>query len=330
MGEILKIVKECESFLISSHINPDGDAIGSQLAFYSLLLDLGKKVILVNSDPVPPVYSFLPGANVFCSATDSCDERFWKNAEVAVILDCGNLDRIGERLASQIRPKSALINIDHHSSNNYFGTHNLVDVNACATAELVFNLIKYNGMKIGQDRATCLYTAIITDTGCFKYMNTSAKAHRIVAQLIDEGIRPDRIAELVYEVIPYRKAKLFGMALETLQLSCDARVAWMSITNEMYERTGAGSADTDGFVEYVRSLKDTEIAILFREIENGNVKVSLRSKSDFNVDQIAARFGGGGHQMAAGCVISKPLNEAIGMVVEVINRQMERMNSSFN
>ena len=331
MGEILEVLKEYETFLISSHINPDGDAIGSQLAFYSFLSYLGKKVSVVNSDPVPYAYSFLPNAEVFCvqlvsnNAECSMSESSIQNVEVAIILDCGNLNRIGEKLAARIRPKHALINIDHHRSNSHFGTYNLVDANACATAELVFNLMEYGGIEVGQDRAVCLYTAILTDTGCFKYNNTTAETHRIAARLIGEGARPDRIAELVYGVIPYQRAKLFGMALEALRLSADGKIAWMSVTSEMHERTRTGSADTEGLIDYVRSLKDIEVAILFREMDKGGIKVSLRSKGKVDVDQIATIFGGGGHQAAAGCVVSEPLGKATHMVLEAVRAAIQRV-----
>jgi phosphoesterase RecJ-like protein len=200
----------------------------------------------------------------------------------------------------------------------------LVDADACATAELVFNLMDYGGIEIGRDRAVCLYTAILTDTGCFRYTNTTAEAHRIAARLIDERVRPDRIAESVYEVIPYQKAKLFGMALETLQLSPDGKIAWISVTSEMHQRTGTGSEDTEGFIDYVRSLRDIEVALLFRETKNGAIKVSLRSKvgarhaSPVDVDRIAAMFGGGGHQAAAGCIISGSLDKAIDIILETV------------
>jgi phosphoesterase RecJ-like protein len=355
--EILEVLREYETFLISSHVNPDGDAVGSQLAFYSLLSDLEKKVSLVNSDPVPFVYSFLPNAEVSQvfnieavsnntrrstldagysiktrqtrepAPTSSIENPVSsiQNVEVAIVLDCGSLDRVGTELAARIRPKRALINIDHHRSNDYFGTHNLVDADACATAELIFNLMEYGGMEIGRDRSVCLYTAILTDTGCFKYTNTTAEAHRIAARLIDEGVRPDRVAELVYEVIPYQSAKLFGMALGTLRLSPDGKIAWMSVTGKMHKQTGTGGADTEGFIDYVRSIRDIEVAILFRETENGHIKVSLRSKGELDVDRIAGMFGGGGHQAAAGCVVSEPagtLDKVTDMVLEAIRSVM--------
>ena len=321
MGDVWEVLEEAETFLISSHVNPDGDAIGSQIAFHSFLSDLGKVVSVVNSDPVPSVYRFLPNTEVFrIESTSNTEDVYnhWDDVEVAIILDCGELKRVGENLAERIRPSLGLINIDHHLSNGYFGTHNLVDTDACATAELVFHLMEYGGIEMGRDHAICLYTAILTDTGCFRYSNATPEAHRISARLIQEGVRPDVVAELVYEVTPYGKARLFGMALETLRLTLDGKIAYMSVTQEMHKRTETGSEDADGFTDYIRSLKDIEVAIFFRETEKGDIKVSLRSKSDLDVNQIAAIFGGGGHQAAAGCVIAKPLDKTIDMVVEAV------------
>jgi phosphoesterase RecJ-like protein len=325
MGDVLEVLKEHKTFLVSSHINPDGDAIGSQLALYSLLSNLGKTVSVVNSDPVPFAYNFLPDVTALqCVSPKSSSTQCSLSApdlqsfDVAIILDCGSLDRIGEKLVEHARSGKALINIDHHYGNKHFGTHNLVDDRACATGEIVFDLMEYSGMEISQDQAVCLYTAILTDTGCFKYSNTTARTHTITAQLIDKGVQPDRVAESVYETIPYRRAKLFSMALDTLQLSADGRIVWASVTNEMYEQTGTVSEDTEGIIEYIRSLRGVEVAIFFRELENGGTKVSLRSKRGLDVEQVAAMFGGGGHKAAAGCNIAEPLDKVIKMVLEAI------------
>ena len=320
MGEILETLNEYETFLISSHINPDGDAVGSQLALYSILSDLGKKVSVVNSDPFPSDYDFLPNAEVFHVASNI--QRLAssiQNVDVAIILDCGNLGRIGEELAEQVCPKRALINIDHHSGNEYFGTYNLVDTKACAAAELVFRLMEHGNMEIGRDRAICLYTAIITDTGSFKYSNTTPEAHRIAARLIDEGVSPSLIAESVYDIIPYQRAKLLSLALETLQISPDGKIAWMWVTQEMHQKTETGSVDTADFIDYARSLKDIEIALFFREIQDGGIKVSLRSKTGLDVSQIAASFGGGGHKAAAGCTINESMDKAINIILGVLS-----------
>lgn len=322
IDEILKLFKKFDVFSISSHINPDGDAIGSQIAIYSLLLDFGKKVYILNSDPIPFTYNFLPYIDNY--QWGDCVENYPSNIDVAIILDCGNMKRIGERLANKTKPKHAIVNIDHHLNNSYFGTHNLVDEKACATSELVFNLIDQSGIGLGYERAISLYSGIITDTGSFKYKNTTAQAHIITAKLIEEGIQPDFVAEMIYSVIPYKKAKLFGLALESLTLSEDGKIAWISISKEMFKKTGTSSADTDEFIDYVRSVKDIQVAIMFKENENGSVKVSLRSKNSkmgsyVSVDQIASAFGGGGHQMAAGCVVPGPLNSAINTIIKAVS-----------
>ncbi len=206
-----------------------------------------------------------------------------------------------------------------------------MDEKACATSELVFNLIDQSGVSVGYERAISLYSGIVTDTGSFRYKNTTAQAHIIAARLINEGIQPDFIAEMIYSVIPYRKAKLFGLALESLTLSEDGKIAWISISKEMFEKTGTSSADTDEFIDYVRSVKDIQVAILFKENENGSVKVSLRSRNSkmgsyISVGQIAEAFGGGGHQMAAGCVVPGPLNSAINTVIKAVSDRLSSLD----
>lgn len=333
MKEILDVLRTHESFLISSHINPDGDAVGSLLAFYSFLSGFEKKVSVINSDPEPFAYSFLPNvaalqyinfpSNVentrhLDSESRLLDIESIPDADVAIILDCGSLDRIGEELVKRIRPGQILINIDHHKSNEYFGTHNLVNTKACATAEIVFNLIDYSDVEINREQALCIYTAILTDTGCFRYSNTTPETHKIAAQLIDKGVQPAQVAESVYEIIPYQRAKLLGLALDNLKISSDGRIAWVAVTNEMYEKAGAGSADTEGIIEYIRTIRDTEAVILFRELEDGSIKVSMRSKRGLDVAQIASNFGGGGHKAAAGCTIDQPLKTVMDIIIKSI------------
>jgi len=321
MGNILEVLRKNETFLISSHINPDGDSIGSQLALYSILSDLGKKVSVLNSDPVPLIYGFLPNVEV-CNSEFRLEGESTFDCDVAIILDCGDLSRIGDKIAERISSECALINIDHHRGNKQFGTYNLIDVEACATAEIIFRLIEYAGMEIGQDRAVCLYTGILTDTGSFKYSNTTPEAHRIAARLIGEGVSPHRITKAVYETIPYPRAKLFGMAVGRTQISSDGKIVWTSVTGEMHAETQTGSADTEGIIDYIRSIKGIEVAIFLREIENGSFKVSLRSKSGLRVDEIASMFGGGGHKAAAGCNIPGTLDEVTHTILKAARNRM--------
>jgi bifunctional oligoribonuclease and PAP phosphatase NrnA len=315
--DILKIIRDHEVFLVCSHANPDGDSIGSQLAFYSFLTEIGKKVYFLKTNQIPFSYKFLPYSNDYQNQPDAINIS---DMEVAIILDCGNLDRIGD-LSAKVKSECMIVNIDHHSSNDYFGKHNFVDINASATSEIVFRFIKQGGLKIGYERAVCLYTGIITDTGFFRYANTTPESHRIIADLIEEGIKPDYISELIYDVIPYRKARLFGLALETLQKSDDGKIAWMSVTLDMYKQTQTDVEDTERFIDYIRSIEGIEVAIFLRETDK-DVKVSLRSKKSgqgrqaINVEHIASEFGGGGHPVAAGCNIDKPIDSALELILE--------------
>jgi len=323
IDDILKIIRDQRTFLICSHANPDGDSIGSQLAFYSFLVELGKKAYILNANSIPFNYAFLPYSSAFQTQSDSINID---DIDVAIILDCPNLDRIGNDLSAKVRSIHKIINIDHHISNDYFGNYNFVDIKAGATAEIVFRFIKQSGLSIGYERAVCLYTGIIFDTGCFKYANTSSKTHKITAELIEAGVKPEKVSQLVYD-IPYRKAKLFSMAIQTLQISDDGKIAWMSVTNDMYRKSQTNSADTEGFVDYIRSLSGVEVAIFLRETDK-DIKVSFRSKSNdiekqaVNVDMIAKEFGGGGHPTAAGCNIDKPLESAIDLVLRKVRNAL--------
>ncbi|MBD3182536.1 bifunctional oligoribonuclease/PAP phosphatase NrnA [Candidatus Poribacteria bacterium] len=324
MGDILNVIKGNDSFIISSHINPDGDAVGSQLAVYSLLKDLEKSVCIVNRDPIPFIYKFLLENDLpYISLKDmemAENQNSWMDAQVAIVLDCASLARTGDALAEKIRKFDKIINIDHHASKEEFGHYNLIDPEACATAELIFDLMSYGDIRIGRKRADYLYTAILTDTGSFRYGNSTPKAHDIASRMIKEGVNPQKIAELVYEVIPYQQAKLFGMSLDTLEISTDGKIAQMWVTNDMMEKTGTTAEDTEDFIDYVRSLRGVEIALFFRETEGNNIKASLRSKNNLDVSKVAAVFGGGGHKAAAGCTIQEPIGKARKMVVDALKK----------
>jgi phosphoesterase RecJ-like protein len=314
--EIIQVIENHNSFVISTHISPDGDALGAQLGLYSFLKDLGKQVWAVNTDPVPAVYTFLPFSDVILSRPPS--DPF----EILIIVDAGSFVRIGDDLSKVLLPEKAIINIDHHLTNDRFGNYNWIDADACAVSELIYKLIKRYGMSIGQKRAICLYTGIMTDTGGFRFSNTTTVAHRIAAELIAEGISVDRISRFVYESLPSSRIKLLGLALSTLQVSLDGKIAWIRVTQNMYERTGTTQEDTENFIDYVKSIDTVEIALFFVELKNGKTKVSFRSKNEFDVSKVASNLGGGGHQRAAGCTIKASVDETEKIVVANVQREL--------
>ena len=316
--EIAKVIKENESFFITSHIRPDGDSIGSQLALKRILEKLGKEVTIANHDFVPKIYDFLPGK-------ESIKQELPENREidVAFVLDSPELSRL-ESTAEAIKKAKVIINIDHHLGNKRFGKYNYVDTKASAVGEEIYELTKVMGFEIDREIALCLYVGILTDTGSFRQSNTTHRTHEIVADLMKIGdLKPAQITHQVYETQFPAAIKLLSMTLNTLERSEDGRIAWMTITDEMFKETGTTTAETENFINYVRSVRGNEVAILFTEMLQEEIKVSFRSKDRGDVNSIAKIFGGGGHLHAAACTIKGDLKEVKKKVLAEVEKQLK-------
>jgi phosphoesterase RecJ-like protein len=310
---IIREIVQNRSFLVATHENPDGDAVGSSLALACYLSALGKDVTVFSCDPLPDNYSFLPLAeNVVTTIPD-------RNFDICFVLDAGDLPRTG-RDPDKFRQMGKIINIDHHPDNKMFGDINLLDPKASATGALVYRLITAAGFTIDYPTALCIYTAIVTDTGSFRYSNADHEAFLISGQMVSYGINPWYVAEKLYESQPLERLELLGLALSTLQVTGRGDVASITVTLEMYAKTGATSELTDGFINYPRSIGGVEVAVFFREVEKGLFKVGFRSKGKVDVSVLAAAFGGGGHHNAAGCKISGSLDEAKHSVLSHIEK----------
>ena len=317
---ILQVFEKHQSFALSTHVNPDGDALGSELALYSFLKDLGKQVKIFNTDTAPKNYRFLPFYDAILSA-----KAFYNDfPEVLVVLDAGVLKRIGEYLSRSLIPTQVIVNIDHHTAAEDFGDYNLVETEASSTSEIIYRLIRHHGTPIGKERALCLYTGIMFDTGCFRYSNSTPTAHHIAADLIQEGIAVDEVYRAVYETLPIGTILLLSEVIQTLGTTPDGKIGWLYATQEMFRKTGTTRDDVDGFINHIRSVDTVEVAILVSEQRNGESKASLRSKSSVDVGEIASIFGGGGHQRAAGCEIDAPCEEAITQLVATTQQQMTK------
>ena len=317
LKKIAEVIKENKSFFITSHIRPDGDSIGSQLVLKYILERLGKEVTIANHDSVPEIYDFLPGK-------ESIKQELPKNKEfdVAFVLDSPELSRLGN-IAEIIRRTKVIINIDHHLGNERFGKYNYVDIEASAVGEQIYELTKLMGFEIDREIALCLYVGILTDTGSFRQSNTTFRTHEIVADLMKIGdLKPAWIIHQVYETQLPSTIKLLSMTLNTLERSEDGRIAWMTITDEMFKEAAATKAETDNFINYVRSVKGSEVAILFTKLAEGEVKVSFRSKSSVDVNRIAKTFGGGGHLRASACTIKGDLKEVKEKVLTEVEKQL--------
>jgi phosphoesterase RecJ-like protein len=302
---ILKIndaIRNGNSFLVTTHESPDGDAVGSSLALACYLNDLGKEVVVHFCDPVPDLYLFLPRSE---TVLQTIPERHY---DCCFVLDVGEFRRAGAAV-QQCRTIDSFINIDHHLGCEDFGSYNLIDSTASATGALIHRIIKAAGHPVSTDIALCIYTAVITDTGSFRYSNSNPEAFAIAGEMIGCGVNAWYVAEKLYESQPRKRLELLAEVLPTLAFSSQGDVAAITVTLDMYSRTGSSPEITDGFINYPRSIRGVEVALLFREIKPGSWKVGFRSKGKVDVARLSAAFGGGGHHNAAGCNIDGDLDE---------------------
>jgi phosphoesterase RecJ-like protein len=312
MKRIIDLIEHCQRFLITIHVRPDGDAIGSELALYHLLVEMGKEVTIYNEDRVPDNYCFMPGSSRVTHEIGAPS-----GYDVVFVLDCSELERVGSE-AMRIAMIPKIVNIDHHLSNDGFASVTLADAEASSTGELIYRLVKTMGRKISQDVATNLYTAILTDTGGFRYSSTSAASLLAAADLVAGGANPQWISEHVYESNPIARIRLLAKVLGTLSLDCDGKVGSMVVTLQDLRDTGALPEHTENFVDLPRTIDGVVLSILYHEIEQGKFKVSFRSKGTFNAERIARIFGGGGHLNAAACRIHGDIESVRRRVLEVI------------
>jgi len=310
LRRIAEEVRSNDCFLVGSHVNPEGDAIGSILALGLVLKGLGKRVQVLNQDPTPEVLSFLPGAEEIIHQAP-------KNVpfDVALALDCGDKARLGEEFG-KVKKIGKIINIDHHVSNRHFGDINLVDPTASSAAEILFDLLRYIPVKMSPAVAENIYTGILTDTGSFHYSNTSPKTFSVARSCLLAGVDPWKVAEKVYESQPLLRLRLLPLVLATLEVEGGGRIPYVVVTQKMMEEAGASVALTEDFINFPRSVKGSEVALLFREISPEKFRVSLRSRGSVDVARIAGEFQGGGHPQAAGCTVEGSLSEVKSKVLK--------------
>ena len=308
---ICRVLREKDRFLIACHENPEGDAIGSELALALALRKMGKTATVLNADPVPANLLFLPGAGTVVFEEDG--SRY----DVAVVVDCGSPERTG-RVAPELRKCPLLVNIDHHRTNGDHGDLSLVDPDAAATGLLVHRILSAMGYEINLDVATNIYVAVLTDTGSFHYGSSSPEAFEVAGEMVRRGVDPWAVAEQVYETQSALRLRLLGRVLDSLEIFADGRVACITTMREDLREFSAGKDALEGFINYPRSIVGVEVAVSLREEEGNLFRASFRSKGRVDVSEVAARFGGGGHRNAAGCTVPGPLAEAKGRVLEAL------------
>jgi phosphoesterase RecJ-like protein len=310
--KIVSAIRQSSTILITSHEGPDGDAIGSSLGLAAFLKAIGKQVTVHLADPVPELYRFLPGADDICSNIPE------KDFELAFVLDVGEFRRAGKQFGAFTRI-SRIINMDHHLTCENFGTINLIDEKAAATAVLVWRIAKSFGFRPDYDTAICLYVGILTDTGSFRYSNSNREAFEVAGELVEQGgLNAWNIAEKLYESQPRKRLELLAQSLPTLEFVKDGKVASITVSLDMYSATGASAELTDGFINYPRSVAGVEVAILFRQIDKARYKIGFRSKGLVNVATLAQAFGGGGHHNAAGGLVDGTLDKVKQIVYSAV------------
>jgi bifunctional oligoribonuclease and PAP phosphatase NrnA len=308
LERVLQEIRSRRRFVVTSHARPDGDGIGSALAMGQILRVMGKDAEVVMHDGVPRIYHNLPFAERVIQA-DSVPASF-SGSDAVILLECDST----QRALLEGLEKYFLINIDHHASGRNFAHINWIDSTVMATAELVFRLARLACVPVDRDIATCLYTALMTDTGSFMFEGTNEHTFTVARELVLAGADPALCARPIYFGHSTAKLRLLGAALSNLHR--EGPLAWIWVTQEQMTRFGAREEDCEGLVNYALSIADVQVAIFFRELADRRFRISLRSKGEVNVSTVAEYFGGGGHKCASGCSIDGPLAVAVSRIVD--------------
>lgn len=305
MNDVIQAIQNAKTFLTISHVHPDGDAMASQLAVGLGLEQLGKKVTYFNDTGVPEILKFLPKANDVRTELTSKDQF-----DVVISCDCGSLVRLGDKF-SKFKNYKTLINLDHHATNDRYGTINYVLPEAASSGEVVWKVLSALGCQLTREIATNIYCTLVTDTGSFRYSNTSAHTLDLASQMVKTGVDPSEVSQNLFESQPFEAIRLLGRVLDRLQLSKDRRYSWSQIFQKDLQETHTTFEMTEEFINYPRSVIGVEVAALFKELKDGKIKVSLRSKTDrVDVSKICMKFKGGGHKRAAACILDAPFEDA--------------------
>lgn len=315
LSQVVELIESKNRFMITSHVRPDGDSLGSSLGLYWVLRSLGKDVTVFMRDPVPHAYSRLPGAQ-----TVQTGPEVPAPFDAVFVIECSDAGRPGlEKLREQY-----LVNIDHHTTTVLFGDINWIDSTASAVGEMIYNLTKALGVPITKEIAECVYAAILTDTGSFHFSNTSERTFKVASELVRRGAEPARISRAIFYSYPFSKIKLLGMVLSTLHRDSTGQIAWLSMSSDVMTAAGASEEDTDGIVNYPLSMEEVEIVAFFKETEEGVYRTSLRSKGKANVAKVAEIYGGGGHRNAAGCTLRGDLEQLQAKMIVHLQEALAR------
>ena len=303
--DVLRVLRGGKTFLIATHINPDPDALASQLALAVYLKSIGKRVYAVNEEKIPQRYLFLPGVNMARKA--GTEKKI--DYDAAVIVDCGDLERIGS-VQKLLHPGKTIINIDHHISNDRFGDLNLVITDASSTAEVIFDVLEAAEFSLNKQAAVLLYLGIMTDTGCFRYENTTARTHEVVSRLMQFKIPVSELYRKLYETIPLNDLQYFTKVVSSFTPLFDGKVIYLELRRGVVKRFSEEFDLRDKIFRYLRAIKGAEVLVILTQQEKGKTRINLRSQGKINVAKLASHFKGGGHSRASGCIIAGPMPEA--------------------
>ncbi len=319
IGRILRAVKGGRTFFLSGHQKPDGDTIGSQIAFASLLRRLKKRVEIYNTEPVPQMLRFLPGSERIKTA-----KKVGGFFDVAVVFECSGPDRMGN-IIDLDRQARTVINIDHHAHHNHFGDINLIDPRASSNSEQLFYVFRKAGLKLARAEAMALYVGLVTDTGRFQQENTNPRSHQVAAGLLAAGVPVAEISRRLYDARPMSSLKLLGRALDSLRLEEGGLVSLMALRRRDFAEVGAADEETEDIINYGLKVSSVEVALFLKETEEGgSIKVSFRGKGRVDLCRIAVGFGGGGHRNASGCTVSGTLEDVSRAVLSEVRKSLSR------
>lgn len=317
--EIGQVLDNHQSFVLISHVRPDGDAIGSQLALGYALIAAGKNVRLINEDGLPENLAFMAGSErIEMPPTEPLE------VEVAIALDTATKPRLGDRALNAASNAKIWLNIDHHVSNPGYGDLNLIDSTSPATGQILYQLITALGLPLPAESRDAIYVAVSTDTGSFQYPSTTAVTYDLAADLIRRGLDVGTINSNIYDNHPYRRLQLMCVLLNSLERTPDGMVASWEMRDQTRIDLSLTPDDSEGLIDYIRAIRGVQVAVFFEELPDGKIRVSMRSKDRrYNVCEIAAEFGGGGHALAAGIRMTGPLENAKALVLAAIRRRID-------
>ncbi len=322
-NELKERLKFARRIMITTHIHPDGDAIGSELAMYYYLQYLEKDVEILNISSTPDIYKFLDKENVINIYSD---DDFLKESDLIIALDVSKYERI-EKIAKDAKKNNIkLITIDHHPKHteNLF-IQEIIDTSASSAGYLVYQFIKkFNPEFIDKKIGLFLYCAVATDTGYFHYNNANPESYQMACDLVNVGVKPTEVYEKLYEQNSINQMKMLGHVLQNLHTKYDNKLIWTVITQELLKKYNLSIEESENFSDIIRSIKNVKVCVIFKETKNGIISVNLRSKDNVKVNGIAHRFGGGGHPYASGIKLAKPIEKVIPLVVEAVGELLKK------